>query len=60
MEINATFAVEVTARAPEEAGILETIFVPRLSRSKLFLLHTGISRSASGASVRGWSTFAPL
>ena len=34
--------------------------VPGFSGAKLFLLHTGIPRSASGANVRGCSTFAPL
>ena len=34
--------------------------VPGFSGAKLFLLHTGIFFSTSGASVRGCSTLAPL
>ncbi len=59
-ETSATFAIEVTARAPGfPAPSTGTIRVPGFSGAKLFLLHTGILRSTRGASVRGWSTFAP-
>ena len=60
IEIRATLVIDVTARGPGGASMVETMRVPGCSKWKLFLLQTGICRSMSGASVRGCRTFAPL
>ena len=60
IDIRATLVIDATARTPPSALVTGTIFVPGFSGAKLFLLHTGIFFSASGASVRGCSTLAPL
>jgi hypothetical protein len=53
--------MDATARAPPGSdGTVGTILVPGFSVAKLFLLHTGMFLSTSGARVRGCSTFAPL
>ena len=59
-DTSATLAMEVTARAPVAAELAGTILVPGFSGAKLFLLHTGMPFSISGASVLACSTLAPL
>ena len=60
IDTSATLAIDVTARAPPGTAITGTMRVPGVVTLKLFLLHTGMFFSTSGASVRGCSTLAPL